>query len=125
MLMPFDVEHNKRYKDLIRPAIEQQMLALRLDDLPKSGAIYASFADAIQTSAAVIADITTLNENVMYEIGFAHGRGLTPMLFTLEKKAPEDLPLYLRTLNVREASPLSIGKVIDEYLRDVKQARKV
>jgi hypothetical protein len=25
----------------------------------------------------VIADITLLNENVMYEVGYAHGRGLT------------------------------------------------
>jgi hypothetical protein len=40
------------------------MTPIRLNDLAKSAAIYTTFADAIQSSTAVIADITKLNMNV-------------------------------------------------------------
>jgi hypothetical protein len=43
---------------------------------------HTSFADAIQSSSAVLGDITALSENVMYEIGYSHGRGLTPLIYT-------------------------------------------
>jgi hypothetical protein len=76
------------------------MVPVRLDRLPRSDAIYTSFADAIRTSTALIADITSLNKNVMYEVGYAHGRGLTPLLYTLDPKCIEDLPVYFKTVNV-------------------------
>ena len=74
MLIPYDDEHNSLYRSTIEPAVAKHMIPVRLDRLPKSEAIYTSFADAIQSSSAVIADITALNENVMYEIGYSHGR---------------------------------------------------
>ena len=80
VLLPYDDEHKKLYKETLEPAIARHMLPVRLDRLPKSDAIYTSFADAIRTCTAVIADITAVNENVMYEVGYAHGRGLTPLL---------------------------------------------
>ena len=78
MLLPFDKKHNSLYASTIEPAVTRHMIAVRLDRLPSSKAIYTSFADAIQTSSAVIADITTLNKNVMFEVGYSHGRGLSP-----------------------------------------------
>jgi hypothetical protein len=93
--------------------------------LPRSEAIYAGFADAIRSSSAVIADIRVLNENVMYEVGYAHGRGLTPLIYTRDAARREQLPVYFRSLNVRlvsEATP--IGALIDEYLRSIKDIRR-
>ena len=81
MLIPYDDEHDSLYTSTIEPAVARHMIPIRLDRLPKSEAIYTSFADAIQSSSAVIADITALNENVMYEIGYSHGRGLHPNLY--------------------------------------------
>jgi hypothetical protein len=78
VLIPYDTENNRLYESTIGPAVARHMFPIRLDRLPKSEAIYTSFADAIQSSYAVIADITALNENVMYEIGYSHGRGLPP-----------------------------------------------
>jgi nucleoside 2-deoxyribosyltransferase len=126
VLLPYDDQHNSLYSALIEPAVARHMIPVRLDRLPRSEAIYSSFADAIRSSSAVIADITVLNENVMYEVGYAHGRGLTPLIYTRDAARLEQLPVYFRTLNVRlasEATPVNI--LIDDYLRSFKATRRV
>jgi hypothetical protein len=125
VLLPYDV-HNSLYTSLIEPAVSRHMIPVRLDRLPRSEAIYSSFADAIQWCSAVIADITLLNENVMYEVGYAHGRGLMPLIYTRDAARLEQLPVYFRTLNVRlasEATPVNI--LIDDYLLSFKRIRGV
>ena len=126
VLLPFDEEHNSLYASTIEPAVIRHMIALRLDRLPGSEAIYTNFADAIQTSSAVIADITILNENVMYEIGYSHGRGLKPLIFTRNHARLEQLPVYFQALNVQLASdPQSVEAIIEEYLRSQKASRRL
>jgi hypothetical protein len=125
VLLPYDGEHNRLYDSLIEPTVSHHMIPVRLDLLPSSQAIYATFADAMQSSSAVIADITALNENVLYEIGYAHGRGLTPLIFTRNAARLEQLPVYFRTLNVRLASETTpVNSLIHEYLRAIKVARR-
>jgi nucleoside 2-deoxyribosyltransferase len=124
VLLPYDDQHNRLYTSSIEPAIALHMIPVRLDRLPRSEAIYTSFADAIQSSSAVIADITLLNENVMYEVGYAHGRGLTPLIYTRDAARLEQLPVYFRTLNVRLASETTpVNTLIDHYLRSFKTRR--
>jgi hypothetical protein len=126
VLLPYDDQHNSLYTSSIEPAVARHMIPIRLDRLPRSEAIYTSFADAIQSSSAVIADITLLNENVMYEVGYAHGRGLTPLIYSRDAARLEQLPVYFRTLNVRlasEATPVNI--LIDDYLRSCKATPRV
>jgi hypothetical protein len=126
ILLPYDELHNRLYTSSIEPAVARHMVPVRLDRLPRSEAIYTSFADAIQSCLAVIADITLLNENVMYEVGYAHGRGLTPLIYSRDAARLEQLPVYFRTLNVRlasEATPLN--SLIDEYLSSFKATSRV
>jgi hypothetical protein len=126
VLLPYDDVHNNLYTSLIEPAVARHMIPVRLNRLPRSEAIYSSFVDAIQWCSAVIADITLLNENVMYEVGYAHGRGLMPLIYTRDAARLEQLPVYFRTLNVRlasEATPVNI--LIDDYLRSFKGTRGV
>ena len=126
VLLPFDEEHNSLYASTIEPAVTRHMIAVRLDRLPSSEAIYTNFADAIQTSSAVIADITILNENVMYEIGYSHGRGLKPLIFTRNEARLEQLPVYFQALNVRLASDIQqVDTLIEDYLCFVKSARRL
>jgi hypothetical protein len=126
VLMPYGDEHESLYTSTIKPAVERHMIPIRLDQLPKSEAIYTSFADAIQSSSAVIADITALNENVMYEIGYSHGRGLTPLIYTREADRLTRLPVYFRTLNVRLASDKTpVNDLIEDYLRSLKTATRL
>jgi hypothetical protein len=126
VLLPYDDQHNKLYSSLIEPAITPYMIPVRLDRLPTSEAIYRSFADAMQSSSAVIADVTELNQNVMYEIGYAHGRGLTPLIYTRDPARLEDLPVYFRTLNVRLGTDETpVNMLIDSYLRSFRGARRL
>lgn len=124
VLLPYDKKHNRLYKSSIEPAVERHMVADRLDHRPRSDAIYTSFAEAVRSSSAVIADITSLNENVMYEVGYIHASGLKPLIFTREAARLESLPVYFRTLNVKLASRTTpIGDLVEVYLRSVKDAR--
>ncbi|MBV9880374.1 MAG: hypothetical protein JO180_07755 [Gemmatirosa sp.] len=126
VLLPYDAEHDALYQATIEPAVARHMIPVRLDRLPMSEAIYTSFADAMQSSSAVIADITTLNENVMYEIGFAHGRGLTPLIYTRSASRLSRLPVYFRTLNVRLASDATpVPRLVEEYLNSLKTTRRL
>jgi hypothetical protein len=126
VLTPYDDEHDTLYTSTIEPAIARHMIPIRLDRLPMSEAIYTSFADAVQSASAVIADITALNENVMYEIGYSHGRGLTPLIYTRDADRLSRLPVYFRTLNVRLASDATpVPFLIEEYLRSLKTARRL
>jgi hypothetical protein len=126
VLLPFDRKHDDLYASTIEPAISQHMIPVRLDRHPSSAVISASFADAIKRSSAVIADITTLNKNVMYEIGYTHGLGLTPLIFTRKKARLTKLPIYLRNRNVRFASDIQpVDILIEDYLRSVKSARRL
>jgi hypothetical protein len=124
VLLPFDNVNNQLYASLIKPVVAKHTIPVRLDRLPRSGAIYRSFADAVQTSLAVIADVTDLNHSVMYEIGFAHGRCVEPLLYTREANRLEHLPAYFKTLNVRlqsKETPLDV--IIDEYLDSFRHTR--
>jgi hypothetical protein len=124
VLLPYDEEHDRRYASVIEPAVARHMIPIRLDRLPKSEAIYSSFAEAMQSASAVIADITALNENVLYEIGFAHGRGITPLIYTRDAERLSLLPVYFRTLNVRLVSDgTPLDTLIEDYLRSVKTTR--
>jgi hypothetical protein len=126
VLLPFDRKHDDLYASTIEPAISQHMIPVRLDRHPSSAVISASFADAIKRSSAVIADITTLNKNVMYEIGYSHGLGLTPLIFTRKKARLTKLPIYLRNRNVRFASDIQpVDTLIEDYLHSVKSARRL
>jgi hypothetical protein len=125
VLLPYDDEHNDLYATTIQPAVARHMIPVRLDRLPTSEAIYKGFADAIQSCSALIADITLLNENVMYEVGFAHGRGLTPLLYARDAARLEQLPVYFRMFNVRMVSAQApLDALIDDYLRSFRVRRQ-
>ena len=125
VLFPYDDDHDRLYAKLVRPTIERHMIPIRLDRLAQSDPIYASFADAVRASAAIVADITLLNENVMYEIGYAHGLGPHALIYTRDATRLDALPVYFRTLNVRLANDVTpIDSLVDEYLRATRNARR-
>ena len=124
VLLPYDTEHDAIYESILEPEVSRHMFAVRLDELPKSDAIYISFAKAVDDAAAVIIDITQLNENVMYEVGFAHGRGLSPLLYTRVASRLENLPVYLRTLNVHLVTDLTkLAPLVSLHLSEIQAAR--
>jgi hypothetical protein len=124
VLLPFDDEHHRRYESTIEPAVARHMIPVRLDRAAASGVIFGHFADAVDTASAVIADITDLNANVMYEVGFLHGRDQEPLLFTSDEAQREALPVYLSMRNVPLAvDDRQLTRLIDEYLGTIRAAR--
>jgi len=121
VLQPYRASDEMLYTSTLRPEIEKEMIAVRLKDVAGSQQIYASFFEAVADSTAIIADISELNENVMYEVGYAHGRGLQPLLFTLNASRIQSLPIYFRTLNVHAVTVEDLPPLIRNHLRDVKR----
>lgn len=121
VLQPYRAADEELYTSALRPAIEEEMIAVRLKDAAGSQQIYASFFEAVSHSTAIIADISELNENVMYEVGYAHGRGLQPLLFTLDASRIQSLPVYLRTLNVHAVTAEDLPDLIRSHLKAVKR----
>lgn len=100
VLLPFDTAHDALFQDVIEPAVESVMICDRLDHRPGSAPIRTNFVDAVERASAVIADVTEVNPNVMYEIGYALAKGLVPLFFCQNSAVVGELPVYLRDLNI-------------------------
>ena len=124
-LSPFDAAHRELYDSVVEPAIGEQMLPVRLDETRNSDAIRKNFVTAIESSTAVVVDITKINDNVMFELGYAWGKGLRPLIYTRDKTRRSNLPLYLGDLNVHHAADHGqLRELIVDHLIDVKKARR-
>ena len=91
VVMQFSDEFNALYTDVIKPTCEKFGLeAIRADDIYKSGLIINDIARSIEEASVIIADVTTDNPNVFYEVGYAHGIKKTTIL--LSDRTRETLP---------------------------------
>jgi nucleoside 2-deoxyribosyltransferase len=75
--MPFnDSELDEIYEDVVRKAIEDAGLkCFRADEVYSNQVITEDIIREIYNSIVVVADLTELNPNVLYEVGFAHAIG--------------------------------------------------
>ena len=73
VFMPFDRgPHDKRYDDIIAPAIRAARLTpYRVDQDSHAAVPIDTLHAMIQSCKACLADISTANPNVMYEVGYA------------------------------------------------------
>jgi len=121
VLLPFDQEHDTLFDKFIEPAVESVMVCDRLDHRPGSAPIRTSFVDAVDRACAVIADVTDINPNVMYEIGYALAKGLKPLFYSRNSMVVERLPVYLRDLNISVISSDDDLKLrIERHLAEVR-----
>jgi len=89
--MQFSDEFNTLYKDVIRPICKGYgYKVVRGDDFYTSGQIMVDVTQSIRSAALIIADVTPRNENVFYELGFAHAIGKPTILLSDRKR--ERLP---------------------------------
>jgi len=81
VLMPFNENLTTVYNTIIKPTVESHNLVCRrADDLKTNKAIMHDIWKAICESRFIIADLTGLNANVMYELGIAHTIGKETIL---------------------------------------------
>lgn len=89
-----DIDLDKTYNNIIKPVFEELgFLCYRADDIKHSGVIDIPMYENILKSDFVVADISTLNPNVLYELGIRHAVRKSTTLIIAEKelKYPFDL----------------------------------
>lgn len=125
VLLPFDDEHNRLYDEVVKPAIEQLMIAVRLDRQSDSRTINQNFRKALDYCRAVVADITRPNLSVMYEIGYAHAKGISPILFCRRPLSLKKLPVYVAARNVTVIhDSKDFSDHIFSYLHDAMKGKR-
>ncbi|MBU6223896.1 MAG: hypothetical protein KGP13_03625 [Burkholderiales bacterium] len=111
VLMPFTDLLTKIYQTLIKPTVENSQFGLvckRADDIKSNQAIIQDIWKSICEARIVIADLTDLNANVMYELGIAHTLGKETILLyqrsEKEIKFPFDLS-HIRRIEYENTVP--------------------
>ncbi|MEK6674159.1 MAG: hypothetical protein AABZ47_00725 [Planctomycetota bacterium] len=130
VLMPFTDELTKIYSSIIKPTVEKpefRLVCHRADDIKSNKAIIQDIWKSICEARLVIADLSRLNPNVMYELGIAHTVGKETILIYQSGdnvKFPFDLA-HIRRIEYRNDAPG--GKQLEfdltETIRQVLQPR--
>ncbi len=96
VLIPFDPEFNGVYEDLIVPALEDVNYEVRrADSFTDQRSILHDVVENIMQADLIVAELSSVNGNVMYELGIAHGLSKPTVLLTQDITAvPFDLRSY-------------------------------
>src|SRR3989338_4804166 len=145
VLMPFDKEFDSIYEDLIKPALESVGYDVRsADDLINQQNILKDIVCSVDQADLIVADLTALNANVLYELGIAHTLGKPTVMITQDiNEVPFDLspyriiqysPHYKDTRRLQEnltevanklkEGSLSFGNPAADFAPSIQQGRK-
>ncbi|WNV03665.1 hypothetical protein RP726_14595 [Candidatus Methylospira mobilis] len=76
VLMPFDEKYREVYAEVYKPACADNGLECwRVDEIARPGSITRDIVEGILDADILIADLTSRNPNVFYELGIAHTVG--------------------------------------------------
>ncbi|MDR0775497.1 MAG: nucleoside 2-deoxyribosyltransferase [Azonexus sp.] len=110
VIQPFDSgKFDKRFDDVYVPAIEAAGLeAYRVDRDPGVEVPIEAIEEGIRNAAVCLADITTDNPNVWYELGFAFATGRPVIMICSNERASAKYPFDIQhrtVLNYKPESP--------------------
>src|SRR5919205_1922809 len=136
VLMPFGkkpdaagslIDFDAVYSDLIRPAIEAAELeAIRADEEMTGGIIHKPMFERLILCEFAIADLTTANANVFYELGVRHAvrPWSTVLLFAEGGRLPFDVaPLRAIPYKLAGGKPADGGATRDAVAARLTAAR--
>jgi hypothetical protein len=102
VIMPFDPEFNDAFEQLLKPPLEAAGFRVeRADTSLDQENILKRIVRGISDSQVVLADLTTRNPNVLYELGMAHGLNKPTILVA---QSIDEIPFDLRSYRVKTYS---------------------
>jgi len=96
--MPFEEPFDTIYREVIQPEGERHGLdVVRVDQIAGPGIIFEDIKREISECKVVIAEITAPNQNVFYELGYAHALNKPTILLA---RRGRELPFDIRSYRV-------------------------
>ena len=122
VIMQFSSPYNEVYTEVIKSVCaDLNVEVMRIDESMGPSLIIADIVQGIETSAFIIADISPVNANVFYEVGYAHGiKKPTILIAERNTKLPFDVS-PIRTLfydNSISGKP-KLEKGLRDYIRHI------
>lgn len=110
VIQPFDHGvYDKRYRDVLKPAIQSAGLEpYRVDEDPSASIPIETIEEGIKASAAVLADITENNPNVWFEVGYAIAAG-KEVVFICSDDRDTQFPFDVQHRNIIQYETESIS----------------
>lgn len=123
VMMPFSEPFNLYYDRLYKPAvIAADLVPVRADDLFRPSPIVSDLWNMIQEAKVLVAELTTKNANVFYELGLAHAIGKPVVLVS---ETMDDVPFDLQQLRVityNKDEPTWGNKVTSDITEALKES---
>jgi len=124
VMMPFKEPIGGYYEKIYKPAIEKaKMVPIRADnDLFGTGKIIDQIWEGINAAKVLIAELSTRNPNVFYELGIAHALKKPVVLVSSnDDDVPFDLQ-HIRVVYYDMADPFWGSKLIDKIAENLLYA---
>lgn len=125
VVMQFSEPYQQLYTDVIQPVCREFGLsAYHVRDLPGPGLILHDIAQGIVEAEIVIAEITPINQNVFYELGYAHALGKATILLAEQgKQLPFDVSgyrclFYQNSIGGKNKVEIALRKHLEAILHD-------
>jgi hypothetical protein len=91
VIMQFDGIKDALYREIQEACLSVGVRCLRADEIERSGRITEQIYEAIINADALVADIGSLDPNVMYELGYAHALKREVIILNDMDEAPFDI----------------------------------
>lgn len=124
VMMPFALPHGDYYTKIYKPAIEKAgMRPVRADaDIFGTGKIIDQIWSGINAARVLVAELTTRNPNVFYELGLAHALEKPVVLVSSnEADIPFDLK-HIRVIYYDMTDPFWGSKLLDKVAENILSA---
>lgn len=128
VMMPFGGYFDRYYIEIFLPAIEQaNLVPRRADDIFRPSTIVKDIWELTRNAQVILAELSTQNANVFYELGLAHAISKPVVMVT---ESMSDVPFDLRALRVlvydknHPAWGIELQKGITEALKETLEAPK-
>lgn len=126
VMQPFAPPHGDYYEKIFKPAIEKAGLQpVRADaEIFGTGKIMDQVCRGINTAKVLVAELTTRNPNVFYELGLAHAlRKPVVLVSSNESDVPFDLH-HIRVIYYDVTDPFWGNKLIEKVAENILSALK-